>query len=242
LFLGGCAISPELNLIRFVKIPAGQLDHACHPIAIPCGSTEEKKFKAAISQFELAEHETTVSMFRNFVIETGYVTSAEKSSDDQMGCQPYQGFWTNSKTWQAPGFLQTEFDPVVCLSLVDIQAYIAWLNTKGSSKYRLPTADEWRYVSLLAVSDIKAIQNTIEDEDNPKATLPVSTEISNALGLKGLQSNVTEVTSTCTDESCDEVVILGASFFDDNQNICEDYSIGTNNRLPFIGFRLVKFN
>ncbi|MBN8446157.1 MAG: SUMF1/EgtB/PvdO family nonheme iron enzyme [Gammaproteobacteria bacterium] len=239
LFLGGCATSPEPDLIPFVKITAGQLDYACPPIAVPCGTTIEKKFQATISEFEIAQHETTVAMFRKFIAETGYVTLAERASEGQKACRPYDGVWVNSKSWQNPGFLQTDYEPVVCLALVDIQAYIEWLNNKGAGKYRLPTADEWRYASLLANPKIYSEESDV-NVDNPKHTRPVSSQQSDVSGLNGMQSNVSEFTSSCADDSCDEVFALGASFFHDNPYICEDYSLPANKRLPFIGFRLVK--
>lgn len=240
LVLAGCSSAPQPSLSRFVTIPAGELDHVCPAVPIPCGTSSEKKFRATISEFQLAEHETTVAMFRNFVSETGYVTNAEKSSDGQTGCLPYAGFERSAQSWRAPGFIQTDAEPVVCLSLADIQAYIRWLNAQGSGQYRLPTADEWRYVVILAGNNSAGDAGNAQNVESETNTIAVSALKPNVLGLKGLQSNVSEFTASCRDEMCEEVVVLGASYYDDTANICEDFAIPAQNRLPFFGFRLVK--
>jgi formylglycine-generating enzyme required for sulfatase activity len=49
-------------------------------------------------------------------------------------------------SWQNPGLDQDDSHPVVCVNSQDVDAYIAWLNTKVSGKgYRLPSEAEWEY-------------------------------------------------------------------------------------------------
>ena len=59
--------------------------------------------------------------------------------------------------WQAPGFTQSDRDPVVCVNWDDAQAYVAWLNKKVREQnastadvgpYRLPSQNpEWEYAA-----------------------------------------------------------------------------------------------
>ncbi|MBW8808128.1 MAG: protein kinase [Lysobacter sp.] len=46
------------------------------------------------------------------------------------------------KDWRAPGFDQTEAEPVVCVSIADAEAYAQWYSQQTGRRYRLPTADE----------------------------------------------------------------------------------------------------
>ncbi|MEO8741833.1 MAG: SUMF1/EgtB/PvdO family nonheme iron enzyme, partial [Lysobacteraceae bacterium] len=55
---------------------------------------------------------------------------------------------TQHLNWSQPGFDQDNSDPVVCVSWVDANAYVQWLNAHGSHHYRLPTAADWHTASL----------------------------------------------------------------------------------------------
>jgi len=57
-----------------------------------------------------------------------------------------------TKDWRSPGFMQTDRDPVVCVSWNDAQAYLRWLNAKmpGGKEvgpYRLLSESEFEYAS-----------------------------------------------------------------------------------------------
>ncbi|MGO0999854.1 protein kinase domain-containing protein [Lysobacter sp. CA196] len=51
------------------------------------------------------------------------------------------------KDWKAPGFDQTETEPVVCVSTADAEAYARWYSQQTGRHYRLPTADEAQRMS-----------------------------------------------------------------------------------------------
>jgi len=46
------------------------------------------------------------------------------------------------RDWQAPGFEQSDGDPVVCVSWQDAEAYAQWLGRRDGHRYRLATATE----------------------------------------------------------------------------------------------------
>jgi formylglycine-generating enzyme required for sulfatase activity len=52
-----------------------------------------------------------------------------------------------SLSWKAPGFAQTDDDPVVCVSWEDATAFAAWLSSKSGKRYRLLSEAEWEYVA-----------------------------------------------------------------------------------------------
>lgn len=92
--------------------------------------------------FMMGAYLVTRAEFRAFAEATDYKTAAEKA-----GGAPVPGPWriVAGASWRAPGFDQTERDPVVQVSWEDAVAFCAWLSKKESRAYRLPTEAEWEY-------------------------------------------------------------------------------------------------
>lgn len=117
---------------KYINYGFGDMDGPMHEVQIA-------------KPFAVATAEVTVSEFRRFIEETGYVSGGM--------CNVYNAEDSTSwyidpaKNWENPGFPQEENHPVVCVSWDDTQAYIAWLNKKTGNAYRLPSEAEWEYVA-----------------------------------------------------------------------------------------------
>ena len=115
--------------------------------------------------FWMGRTEVTVSQFRQFVKESGYITDAEKPGGVTQVFDPewkISGLapphpWINmeGKSWRDPNFgfpLRADY-PVVCVSWNDGNAFGEWLTEKERAagrlpegmEYRLPTEAEWAY-------------------------------------------------------------------------------------------------
>jgi formylglycine-generating enzyme len=136
-----------------VVIPAGSFmmgsTEAERQWAVGQGAAQEwvdwgkPQHRVAIPEpFAVGKYEVTVGQFRAFVQATGHDLSG--------GCWGWTGDeWKNnaSLNWHAPGFKQTDRDPVVCVSWDDAKSYIEWLGEKTRHRYDLLSEAEWEYAA-----------------------------------------------------------------------------------------------
>jgi formylglycine-generating enzyme required for sulfatase activity len=131
--------------MEFVRLPAGRFR-----LGSPDGvghSSEHPRHEVALSRpFHMGKTPVTTREFRAFVQATGYKTEAERSGGATVPTPDGRAGLKADANWTSPGFVQTDREPVVCVSWNDAQAFIAWLNAKeGTKAYRLPTEAEWEY-------------------------------------------------------------------------------------------------
>jgi formylglycine-generating enzyme required for sulfatase activity len=161
-------------------------------------------------RFALAEYDITRAEFSKFVNATGYRVGAgcTTSAGNRSGFSP-------RANWKAPGFDQSDRDPVVCVNWDDAQAYIAWLNRTaigasddpGRGPYRLPSEAELDYAARGGTTTVRwwgdAIgTNNANCQDCGSAwdyrrTSPVGSFRANPFGLFDVLGNVWQWTEDC---------------------------------------------
>lgn len=180
-----------------------------------CRDSEHPAHTVQVQPFEIAQHEVTVGQFRKFVEESGYVTLAEA---DGKGCT-YQDMSLTDKpfdmdpkrSWRNPGFVQNDTHPVTCVSWMDAQAYLSWLNKETGRKYRLPSEAEWEYAARGGKATayfwggednkLSTRVNYKGDKDGWSYTSPVGSFPANAYGLQDTSGNVWEWVQDCWHET-----------------------------------------
>ncbi|MEO2266067.1 SUMF1/EgtB/PvdO family nonheme iron enzyme [Pseudoalteromonas sp. YIC-656] len=100
----------------------------------------------AVDAFQMSKYTVTVAEFRKFAEDTGFTRDATcNDSIDRDGLRgpTHQG----SGRWDNHRSSYSDYQPVVCISREDANAYAAWLSDKTGHSYRLPTEVEWEYAA-----------------------------------------------------------------------------------------------
>ena len=165
-----CGLSSN-RLGEYIIVPGGKLTKS-NPEP---GSSQGPKNSLKISAFEIQIHEVTNREFNQFVLETGYLTDAEKSINSdrpdsgsalfvlplaKAGEQAKKGGenvgWRllRGATWKQPEGVNSSIEgletkPVIHVSLNDARAYAQWAGA------RIPTEIEWQYAANLGLFDQK---------------------------------------------------------------------------------------
>jgi formylglycine-generating enzyme required for sulfatase activity len=172
--------------------------------------------------FALAKFDVTRGEFTSFVKATNF--------HPPRGCGGFVNIrWTPRPdlNWDAPGFSQTDRDPVVCVSGVEIEAYLEWVRRETGKPYRLASDAEWEYAArggtvtayywgdnpaeVCAYENV-ADQTTKEKSGNPRMfamlcrdgfaeTAPVGSFKPNPFGLYDMLGNVFVFTADCWNDS-----------------------------------------
>ncbi len=157
----------------------------------------------AIGKFDVTREE-----FAHFVTATGYAGA--------NGCY----LWTVGdyafdarKSWRDPGFAQTERDPVVCVNMQDVDAFIAWMVQTTGKSYRLPTEAEWEYAARAGTKTLRWWGNPIGSGNadcggcgsrwDAKSTAPAGSFAANPFGLYDVLGNAWQWTADCWNNSYD---------------------------------------
>ena len=161
--------------------------------------------------FAVARSEVTFGEYSRFVSASGYRGGSQ-------GCNNIEGFAmfvSKDRTWQKPGFEQTDRNPVVCVDFNDAQAYVRWLSKESGEQYRLLSEAEWQLLAKAAPAPGCSSGNigdtqfgTKFDErkvyscsDNFAATAPVGSFGADRNNLIDLTGNVREWVADCWNPS-----------------------------------------
>jgi formylglycine-generating enzyme required for sulfatase activity len=207
-----CPDCPEM-----VVIPAGSFNmgspepekvwatkHGASPQSV---SDEAPQHHVVVRSFALGKYDVTRAEYAIFVRETGYPPG------DGCGKDSFKWNKEADLNWQSPGYIQTDSDPVVCVSWQDARAYVAWLNKKvggqvstaGDGPYRLTSEAEWEYAARSGTTtrfwwgdddDGAAAHAWYKDNADGK-THPVGLKPANPFGLYDIVGNVWQWTQDC---------------------------------------------
>ena len=136
---------------QMVSIAGGEFTMGSPDGDSDAGPSERPQRAVRVKPFALGRTEVTVAQWREFARASGYQTLAERNIGAQ-GCltwKPDDGWaWRDGASWREPGWTQKDNEPVVCISWVDAQAYVRWLDeSSGVKGWRLPTEAEWEYAA-----------------------------------------------------------------------------------------------
>jgi formylglycine-generating enzyme required for sulfatase activity len=174
----------------------------------------------------MGKYEVTRGEYATFVAETGY-----KVEGPCVVFMVGEGSTTKGgRTWEDPGFPQTDRHPVACVSWNDAQAYLAWLRGKTGRRFRLPSEAEWEYAARAGTTGLypwgKAIPPDVANCSGclsvwrpfaKMGTLPVGSFPPNAFGLHDMLGNVWEWVGGCGGDDYSGAPTEGAAW---EKSIC----------------------
>jgi formylglycine-generating enzyme required for sulfatase activity len=222
-----CRDCPDMVVLPAGTFTMGSSDQektwaASHGATVKAVSDEAPQHQVSLQSFALGRYDVTLGEYRAFVRETAY------PSGDGCGSGRAILKWEKDPKlgWDSSGHIQTDHNPVVCVSWQDARTYITWLNSKvnhdaaTSGPYRLPSEAEWEYAARAgtttkfywgdddsaapdhawfnANSGCQNISGLVCDHGQPQ---PVGTKPSNAFGLYDMAGNVWQWTEDCYDNS-----------------------------------------
>lgn len=214
--LRDCASCPEM-----IVVPAGTFTMGSSPAeqkwatahgATPASVADESpQHEMSIPSFAIGRYDVTRGEYATFVRQTGY------SSGDGCGLDGRKWIQQPNLDWKNPGYVQTDREPVVCVSWHDAQAYVGWLNAQLRSsgtassgvRYRLPSEAEWEYAARAGAStkfwwgdSADAAPDHAWFASNAGGrTHETGSKPSNAFGLFDMSGNVWQWTQDCYAES-----------------------------------------
>lgn len=154
------------------------------------------------SGLRMSQTQITRAQYGFFIHETNY-------QQQDWGCR-----------WNYPGIAQTDKDPVVCLNLPDVEAYLKWLSAKAGVTYRLPTVAEYRYAAMAgedgpywwgqSIGEGRANCLACGSAFDTKGTSPVGSFEPNPFGLEDVVGNAWQWTATAVNNGADHYLIGGS--------------------------------
>jgi formylglycine-generating enzyme required for sulfatase activity len=229
-----CTDCPDM-----VVLPAGTAEIGAGPddialIGPEAAAQEQPRHAVTIHSFALGRTAVTRAQFSAFTFETGYrVVGSCGGYDLKSRAFEHPG----GLSWIDPGFVQSDRDPVVCISHDDAMAYVKWLTRKTRRPYRLPSEAEWEYAARAGttglrfwgdqeacrfanVADRSAVAAGLEDgpetafpcDDGRIATAPAGSYASNPFGLADMLGNVAQWLADCVHPNYDGAPADGSAW------------------------------
>ena len=218
-----------------------------------------------------------VSIATPFAIGRSEISRAEYTAFvEASGYMPEALCWTREdeewlesegRSWQNPGFEQTESEPIVCVNRSDAYAYMDWLSALTGQVYRLPSEADWEYAARAgtrthyswgdALGEGNANCRDCGSPWDGKKPAPIASFSPNKWGLFDMPGNVWEPALDCFHigyggapsdgfgmghPRCTFRVLRGSSWYDLGAGMRSSFrGRGTpSNRISDLGFRVVR--
>ena len=181
-----CSICPEMVFVAGGTFAMGDTTRTTSPI-----------HEVSLAyDFYVSKYPITVAQFTQFMDSTSYgeIINQYCWSIDTLG----KGYSTRGLSWENPGFEQTSNHPVVCVTWIDAQRYINWLNAQTSRTFRLLTEAEWEYIARQDSSYPQMTDDgNVRGNDRWEFTAPVDAYEPNKLGIYDMRGNTFEWMADC---------------------------------------------
>jgi formylglycine-generating enzyme required for sulfatase activity len=231
-----------LRSLQMVSLPAGRFQMGDGD---GVGQADERPVhEVSVPAFRLSRFELTIGQFRRFVNATAYRTDSERNiAHDGCHARNFSGevVWMSGTSWRTQSYPTTEQYPVACVSWIDAQAFVEWLNRLTHRHFRLPTEAEWEYAAragstsrypwgsnadegcrhangrdLTPMPNGKLWDQRMECSDGHYYPAPVGSYQANAFGLQEMIGNVSEWIQDCRNDSYDAAPSDGSAWITGN--------------------------
>jgi formylglycine-generating enzyme required for sulfatase activity len=149
---------------------------------------------------------------RDHVTRGQFAAFVKATNREVAGCR-------GGESWRSPGFVQTDDDPVVCVSAEDADAYMQWLSGATGKAYHLPSEAEWEYAARAGTTGVRywasdgagACRHAATGGCGLTGTVPVGRFTSNAFGLRDMLGEAWQWTADCWNDSYDDAPADGSA-------------------------------
>ncbi len=205
-----CADCPSMRVIA-----AGVFEMGAVPGDALASPDELPRHAVRIGKpFAIGESEVTRAQYAAFLGASGY-DAGNRCSSLEGAPGALKWLEREGRSWEDPGFSQTDQHPVVCVSWSDASAYARWLVQKTGKPYRLPTEAEWEYVARAGQAANALPSHELANygaetasfaplalgADRWLQTAPVGSFPADLLGLRDIRGNVWEWLADCYHEN-----------------------------------------
>lgn len=221
-----CPDCPEMVVIPAGGIAIGaELSEREHEGILNNAAREAPRHAVTIAKpFALGRTEITRALYARFARETKRSGPPECGAPGNPETPGAGTAVAVTKSWDNPGYPQSDDHPAVCLSWDDGQAFAAWLSGKTGKSYRLPSEAEWEYAAragtttarywgdsakqickkanMLTTATVQALQSKGGNDElvcnsERKFTTPAASFEPNAFGLYDMIGNAFEIVADC---------------------------------------------
>jgi formylglycine-generating enzyme required for sulfatase activity len=204
-----CSRCPQMTVV-----PAGEFTMGADASEEGSKDVERPRRLVAIKKpFAVGNHDVTRAEYRTFIDATDRPVDND-CYNEKLG--------EKGKSWRDPGFIQTDNDPVVCVSWTDAKAYALWLSQNTGKLYRLLSEAEWEYAARAGTSTARYWGEEAGSGNancagcgspwDNQSTSPVGSFAPNAFGLHDMLGNAWQWVEDCFNKEYTGAPIDGSAW------------------------------